>query len=340
MRAKIIIFLSIILSLLGGVFYFYFEAYHGKAGRAEEVIFEVVEGESIALIANNLKKENLITGKVYFFFYLKTKGISGKIIPGKYRLDGQMAIPEIATRLTTKEEIVKRDIVLTFPEGWTLEKVVQRIQKSDLQNTADFPVLAKNPNFFKEKYGYEFLNDLPPKATLEGFLFPDTYFFAPEATSEEIIKKMLDNFDKKLSSEFKNGIALKKKTLYKIITLASILEMEVKSQGDREVVSGIFWNRLGVGQPLQSCATLAYVLGVNKKQYTYADTQMASPYNTYLNKDLPPGPIGNPGISTLRAAIFPKDSNFSYFLSDPETGQTIFSRTFEEHTQNKNKYGL
>ena len=122
--------------------------------------------------------------------------------------------------------------------------------------------------------------------------------------------------------------------------MASILEMEVKSQSDREIASGIFWNRVTVGQPLQSCATLAYVLGVNKKQYTYQDTQTVSPYNTYLNRGLPPGPIGNPGIATLRAAIFPKDSNFNYFLSDPETGQTIFSRTFAEHTQNKAKYGL
>jgi len=118
------------------------------------------------------------------------------------------------------------------------------------------------------------------------------------------------------------------------------LEMEVKTQADREIVSGIFWSRLKIGQPLQSCATLAYVLGVNKKQYTYQDTQTVSPYNTYLNKGLPPGPIGNPGIATMQAAIFPKDSNFNYFLSDPETGQTIFSRTFEEHIQNKAKYGL
>ena len=340
MRAKIIIFLLIIVSLISGIFYFYFETYYAQTGRAKESIFEIKEGEGIALIADNLRKENLIVGKTPFFFYLKIKGISGKIIPGKYNLNGRMTIPEIAVRLTAKEEILKKDISLTFPEGWNLEKIVQRVQKSDLQNTADFPDLAKNPAYFKEKYSYEFLSGLPPKATLEGFLFPDTYFFAPDATAEEIIKKMLDNFDQKLSPELKNEIALEKKTLYEIITLASILEMEVKTQADREIVSGIFWSRIKIGQPLQSCATLAYVLGVNKKQYTYQDTQIASPYNTYLNRGLPPGPIGNPGLATLKAAIFPKDSNFNYFLSDPETGQTIFSRTFAEHTQNKAKYGL
>jgi UPF0755 protein len=340
MKSKIIIFLLIVISLLSGIFYFYFETYYGKTSRERESIFEIKEGERVAVIAANLKKEDLIAGKIFFFFYLKTKGISGKIIPGKYSLNGQMTIPEIALRLTTKEEIIKKDIILTFPEGWSLEKVSQRILKSELKNAADFNDLVKNPAYFKEKYSYTFLEGLPQKATLEGFLFPDTYFFAPDSSSEEIIKKMLDNFNQKLDASVREEIIRQKKTLYEIITLASILEMEVKTQEDRELASGIFWNRIKIGQPLQSCATLAYVLGVNKKQYTIKDTQTISPYNTYLNQGLPPGPIGNPGSSTLKAAIFPKNSNFNYFLSDPQTGQTIFSSTLEEHNQNKAKYGL
>jgi UPF0755 protein len=340
MKKKIIIISLIVVSLLSGIFYFYFETYYGKTSRTRESLFEVKEGEGIALIADNLKKEDLIAGKTFFFFYLKFQGISGKIIPGQYRLSGQMTIPEIAWCLTRKEETIPKEIILTFPEGWNLEKISQRIQKSDLQNVADFPVLAKNPAYFKEKYGYAFLNGLPQKATLEGFLFPDTYFFSPDSSSEEIIKKMLDNFDQKVGQSVREEIIRQKKTLYKVVTMASILEMEVKTQEDRELASGIFWNRIKIGQPLQSCATLAYVLGVNKKQYTWADTRTPSPYNTYLNKGLPPGPIGNPGSSTLQAAIFPKDSNFNYFLNDPQTGQTIFSRTLEEHNQNKVKYGL
>lgn len=340
MRVKIIIFLLIIISLIGGIFYFYFETYYGKTSRTSESLFEIKEGEGIALIAENLKKENLIAGKIPFFFYLKSRGISGKIIPGQYRLSGQMTIPEIALRLTQKEEALPKEIILTFPEGWSLEKITQRIQKSDLQNTTDFASLAKSPAFFKEKYGYDFLNELPQGATLEGFLFPDTYFFAPDSSSEEIIKKMLDNFNQKIDVGAREEIIRQRKILYEIVTLASILEMEVKTQEDREIASGIFWNRIKIGQPLQSCATLAYVLGINKKQYTWADTQTISPYNTYLNKGLPPGPIGNPGISTLKAAIFPKSSNFNYFLSDPQTGRTIFSRTLEEHNLNKDKYGL
>lgn len=335
---KITIFLLVGLSLISGIFYFYFETYCGKTSRTSESIFEVKVGEGVWLIADNLKKEDLIVGKTFFFLYFKSH--NEKIYPGKYSLSGQMTIPEITIRLTSKKEILKKDIILTFPEGWNLNKISQRIQKSDLQNVADFTALAKNADYFKEKYSYNFLNELPQGATLEGFLFPDTYFFVPDSSSEEIIKRMLDNFDQKIDGTIREEISQQKKTLYEIITLASILEMEVKTQEDRELASGIFWNRIRIGQPLQSCATLAYVLGINKKQYTWNDTQTASPYNTYLNKGLPPGPIGNPGSSTLKAAIFPKNSNFNYFLSDPQTGKTIFSGTIEEHNQNKVKYGL
>jgi UPF0755 protein len=340
MKSKIIIFLLIGISLLSGIFYFYFETYYGKTSRTRESIFEVKEETGVWLVAYNLEKEDLISGKLFFFLYIKFQGSNEKIYPGKYRLSGQMTIPEIALRLTKKEEAVPKEIILTFPEGWNLEKISQRIQKSDLENVSDFFALAQNAAYFKEKYNYDFLSGLPQKTTLEGFLFPDTYFFAPDSSSEEIIKKMLDNFNQKLDASVREEIVRQKKTLYEIITLASILEMEVRTQEDRELASGIFWNRIKIGQPLQSCATLAYVLGVNKKQYTWQDTQTVSPYNTYLNQGLPPGPIGNPGSSTLKAAIFPKDSNFNYFLSDPQTGQTIFSRTLEEHNQNKAKYGL
>lgn len=340
MKKKVIIFLLVALILSGGVYYFYFQTYWGKTNTVEEKNFEIKEGESLFSIAENLKREKLIPGKIYFYYYLKTQGLNTKIIPGHYLLGGQMGIPEIAFRLTQKEDPVKKEIALTFPEGWNLEKISQRIDANGLNQAGDFSALTKNPAYFKEKYGYEFLSDLPKNVTLEGFLFPDTYFFAPEATSEEIIKKMLDNFEQKVTPDLKKEILARQRTLYEIVTLASLLEMEVKSQEDRELVSGIFWNRIKIGQPLQSCATLAYVLGVNKKQYRWEDTQVVSPYNTYLNQGLPPGPIGNPGMETLRAAIFPKDSNYNYFLSDPQSGNTIFSSSFEEHNQNKIKYGL
>jgi len=120
--------------------------------------------------------------------------------------------------------------------------------------------------------------------------------------------------------------------------MASLLEKEVNTKEDREIVSGIFWRRIKEGRPLQSCATIAYILGIDKWRYSFEDTRIKSPYNTYLHKGLPPGPISNPGVESIRSAIFPRKSDYNYFLTDPETGNTIFAETIEEHNQNKIKY--
>jgi len=150
--------------------------------------------------------------------------------------------------------------------------------------------------------------------------------------------KMLDNFNKKLTGDLKSEISKQGKGLYEIITMASIIEKEVKTFEDRQIVSGIFWKRIKNGIPLESCATIAYILNDDKWRYTIADTRMPSDYNTYMNYGLPPGPICNPGIDSIKAAVFPKDSSYGFFLTDPETGNTIFSRNLQEHNINKAKY--
>ncbi|MDP2736501.1 MAG: endolytic transglycosylase MltG, partial [bacterium] len=128
------------------------------------------------------------------------------------------------------------------------------------------------------------------------------------------------------------------KTIFEIVTMASIIEKEVRSTDDMKIVSGIFWNRIKNGQGLESCATLAYILGVNKPQYSVEDTKIDSPYNTYKYRGLPPGPIANPGFNAINAAVYPENTNYNYFLSDPETGKTIFSKILDEHNANKYKY--
>jgi UPF0755 protein len=151
---------------------------------------------------------------------------------------------------------------------------------------------------------------------------------------------MLENFDEKLTLQMREEIKSQEKSVFEILTMASILEKEVKSENDMKIASGIFWDRIEAGMPLQSCATVAYVLGQEKKQYSIADTQISSPYNTYLVKGLPPGPIDNPGMNSIEAAIYPTKTEYQFFLTDPATGNTIFSKTLEEHAANKAKYGL
>lgn len=336
MEKKYKIILVLVLTALislGGIFYLRFKVYNSSGNSNVEKTFEIVKGEGTATIALNLEKDELISGRGYFLYYLKTHNLLDRILPGKYALKGRMTIPEIATLITQKKD---DSIKLTFPEGWDSKKIATRLSENGLDGES-FLKIVKNPEELKNRYN--FLQDQEIK-TLEGFLFPDTYFFKKDESAENIVAKMLGNFNTQFSVSFREELAKKNISVLDAITMASILEKEVRSDDDRSVVSGIFWNRIKIGQALQSCATLAYVLGENKKQYSYADIQTVSPYNTYLNRGLPPGPISNPGISAIRATIYPADSNYNFFLSDPETGKTVFSRTFDEHLANKAKYGL
>ncbi|OGI17506.1 MAG: hypothetical protein A3J63_04405 [Candidatus Moranbacteria bacterium RIFCSPHIGHO2_02_FULL_40_12b] len=336
-KKSVILMLILLAVVIGGFYYFYNQVYYSHGNYAEKKIFKIKKGEGNAGIATRLKNENLISGKIYFYYYLRKNKLTNKILPGEYEFSGKLTIPEIAHIITQKKD---DSIKVTFPEGWTTKEMELRIKNNELSGTDKFSELVKSADYFKETYNYDFLDNLPEGASLEGFLFPDTYFFAKNITAEGIIKKMLDNFDRKLSDDLNGEIKRQGKSIYEIMTMASIIENEVRTEDDRKTISDIFWGRIRTGQPLQSCATLAYILGVNKKQYSFEDTRVNSPYNTYLNKGLPPGPISNSGLISIKAAIYPIKTDYNYFLSDPETGQTIFSKTIEEHNANKVKYGL
>ena len=332
---KIIAAAIIVTALVGGLFYFRFQVYYSHGEYLQEKTFEIIKGEGNAEISENLEKEGLISGNWYFYYYIRTHGLLNKFLPGKYQLNGNMTIPEISVRLTNQENILPGYVKITFPEGWDSKKMADRLTANGFDG-AGFLELVKNPSQeISDKYAY-----LKGVKNLEGYLFPDTYFIADGLSADNILIKILDNFDRKISSELIQEIQQQGKKLDEIIIMASIIEREVRSYEDRKIVSGIFWNRIKAGQALQSCATLSFILGENKKQYSIADTQIKSPYNTYQIVGLPPGPISNPGLSAIQAAIYPQNSDYNYFLSDPDTGQSIFSKNLEEHNANKLKYGL
>ncbi|OIO07230.1 endolytic transglycosylase MltG [Candidatus Falkowbacteria bacterium CG_4_10_14_0_2_um_filter_41_15] len=229
---------------------------------------------------------------------------------------------------------VRQEKVITVIEGWNIKQIdnylVEQGVKLDGQ-LADFKVRDY-------KSDYDFLADAPAGADLEGYLFPDTYRVFASTTADDVAQKMLNNFSSKVTPEMLAEISRQKKTLHQIVTMASVVEKEVTSQNDMKVVAGIFWDRIKNGQALESCATLAYVLGENKIQYTYEDTRVKSPYNTYINRGLPPGPIANPGLNAISGTIYPTYTDYNYFLSRSDTKETVFSKTYEEHTLNKQKY--
>ena len=283
-----------------------------KCGTGEKLI-KIEKGWGSGDVAQKLKDEGVISNKWAFVFYVWLRGYNSHLQAGEYLIKTPMSIPKVA-RMIAFGEVAPNYVKTTIPEGWTNQQIEQRL-------------IA---------YGILKPSDKLPKAE-EGYLFPDTYYFEKNSGIEAVVEKMKDNFDDKISAEMKNDIKKQNKNLYDILKMASILEKEVISDEDRAIVAGIFWKRLKNNYPLESCATIAYILGTEKKQYTYEDTRIKSPYNTYLNLGLPPTPINNPGLSAIKAAIYPKQTDYNFFLT-ANNGTTIFSKTLDEHNANKKKY--
>jgi len=334
-RKKFTTILVLLLLLAGGFFYFRHQVYYSHGNENQKVQFEIQKGEGNSEIARKLQDKKVISGKVYFYYYLRSHGLLNKILPGTYELSGSMTIPEIANYITRKQGT---SVSVTFPESFSVRDMAERLKSNGLDGDG-FLKIADNPEVFMEKYNFlkgEKVNNL------EGYLFPDTYFFKKDETSESIISKMLNNFNNKLDENLRRDIENQRKTIPEIITMASIVEKEVKTPGDMKVVSGIFWQRMKNGQRLQSDAPLSYILNDNDDQHSGRDLELDSPYNTYKYAGLPPGPIGNPGMAGIQAAVYPQTSAYNYFLTATVDGksQVVFSKTFEEHVAARVKYGL
>ena len=345
-------FLILIIFVLG-IVYFFIQINTQVIEREQSFIIQ--KGQGVREISQNLKEQELIKNKFIFETYVFLKGIKGKFQVGEYKLKPKMNIVQIA-KILTQGIGMQNERRITIIEGWTIKKIAEYLEKEGIVSKNDFLKAVKNigklgHSDIKE---YEFLKELSNyklprprfakrggQATsyklLEGYLFPDTYRIYKDATAEDIIKKMLDNFDQKLTSEMRHEIKKQGKTIFETVIMASIIEREVPNYEDRIIVSGIFWKRLEVGMPLQADSTLNYFTGNKSRALSSEELKIDSFYNTYLYPDFPPTPISNPGLSAIKAAIYPQESPYWYFLSK-KTGETVFSQTLEEHNQNKRKW--
>jgi len=258
-------------------------------------------------------------------------------------------------RSPQEEIIYKPEKTIKILEGWTIQEIAQYLEQEgvgsedELLDLIGYPQTdyRKNTNLLEPKdfsLEFDFLSDKPNYYGLEGYLFPDTYRIYTDATLEDVIVKMLDNFGKKLTPQMRADIAKQGKTIYQIITMASLIEKEApinnsdSENRDAKIISGIFWDRLKIGQALQSDATLSYILQDNKPQHSGRELEIDSPYNTYKHPGLPPGPICNPGLVAIEAAIYPIYTDYNYFLTPTDSQAVIYAVTYEQHLQNKYKY--
>jgi len=317
----------------------------GTPGTVKEFI--IASGENVKSISEQLEDDKIISSAFAFQIYTWTKNAGTKIQAGEYEISLGENIPYVLNLLT--EGKVRDDSVqITIPEGFNVQQINERIMNYELSQPEAGPPRAEiksenllsiinNPNSsLRSKYWFlKKDKDNNPKS-LEGYLFPDTYKFSKDASAEDVIGKMLDNFKRKIEP-LKSQISASDMTLHEIITLASIVEKEVASQEDMKIVAGLFLHRLRIGMLLQSDATINFVTQKGNPSPLYSDLEVDSPYNTYKHAGLTPGPICNPGFNAIEAVLNPTDTDYLYFLT-PVDRPTVFSRTFAEHEASKRRW--
>lgn len=318
MKKRFIIFTIVILSILFLSFSWWRQAIKPmNPTNTEPVIFVVNKGEGVRSIADRLQKQELIRSSVAMFLYIRWKGIDDSIQAGDFRLNPSMSIPEIADALTHGTI----DVWVTIPEGWRNEEIALRLSKE----------LAIPES--------EFL-----KSAQEGYMFPDTYLLPKEASAGGVIEIFLANFRKKVSDQEITLAQQKGLSLERLVIIASLVEREARLDEDRPIIASVILNRLALPMKLDIDATIQYALGYQtdektwwKKHLTLDDLALDSPYNTYTNPGLPPGPISNPGMEAVKAVLEAPATDYLYYVADSQ-GKSHFARTLEEHQQNVGKY--
>src|SRR5205807_430927 len=307
------------------------QLHHPANPGTSKVRVVVVPGATFHEVANTLHRTGLIDSVTVFDLYARYKHLDRNVQAGAYELSRNLNMIQILTALQTA---IPEEIFVTIPEGYTIKKTAALLDKGGLIKGSEYTALA-----VQGKFNYDFLKDLPPGASLEGFLFPDTYLIPRSGTAKDLITQQLEAF-KRLWNETRQGQAAKRKlNALQVVTIASLIEREAAYQVDRPLVASVIYNRLAAGWPLQIDATVLYAKGEWQASVTTQDRMIQSPYNTYLHTGLPPGPIANPGIKAIDAALQPAQTGYFFYLSDPQ-GHNHYAKTNDEFARLLKQYGL
>jgi UPF0755 protein len=299
--------------------YFFWNLAPVEPGARSSQLFEVAYGASLRNIGHSLEKRGIIRNSSVFEIYIRLNPRRRMAKAGNYLIGPGMSMPRIVSELGRG---IPRSIRITIPEGLTLKETADLLAEKRLGDRDEFIKLASDSNFVNAGFDH-----IRVEHGAEGYLFPDTYEFDLNVTEAEIITKMLRQFEKVYDHHFS---AIPEQKRREMVIIASLVEKEAKNAEERPVIAGVFYNRLRRDYPLQSCATVQYALGVHKERLLYKDLQVQSDYNTYTHLGLPPGPIANPGLESLKAAAAPLDVSYLYFVAKSD-GTHVFSNTYAEH---------
>jgi len=297
------------------LFVFYASVIASPADFPATALVKIHKGATLGEVAEHFKAEHLIRSELVLKFAVVLFGGPRSVVAGSYFFPDPQHVLTIGKRLTVGDFEIE-PARITIPEGANTREVALILEERLLGfDAAAFSKLAEGK---------------------EGYLFPDTYFFIPGEEPEAILERMEGNFTRRVAT-LQKEIAVFGEPLPEVLTMASLLEEEASNLEDRRIIAGILWGRIARGMPLQVDAVFPYIIGKNSLKLTREDLRTDSPYNTYINKGLPPGPITNPGLDSILAAVTPVKSQYVYYLSDLE-GNFHYSATYDEHLQAKAKY--
>lgn len=293
----------------------------------------IPDGAGTETIANILKEHDLINSVFGFKLTSKMEGFDGTYKQGTYNIDTGMTKRQIMELLQSGK--VAQDLQMMIPEGYTVKQIAAKAEEIGICTAEEFINEANNGTF-----DYEFLKDLPERQyRLEGYLFPDTYFLAESMTAHDVIDLMLKRFSQMYTEEYQNAVKASGKTLDEIVTLASMVEKEIKLPEERARAAGVMYNRLRDGITLGIDATVLYAVGKTSGELTQDDLNIDSPYNTRKNYGLPLGPISNPGEASFKAALYPEEHKYLYYVVEAVGKDNhVYCETYDEFLAAKAAY--
>jgi peptidoglycan lytic transglycosylase G len=299
------------------------------------VTFRVEPGQSAARIGDALQAQGLVRSAQVFRLLVEQEGVGGGLAAGEYELSPSMSAREVVAALAGGR--VRRGLAITVPEGWRAEEVAWKLNAISPGAGDEYLGAVYDAESFVAELG------LPPGASLEGFLFPDTYEWRPQDGAKPLVDRMVNEFLRKFDSRRRDVALARGLSLHEAVTLASIVEREAMLPDERPVIASVYYNRLALDMPLQADPTVQYALAERqvpapgetlwKRELAVADLDVISPYNTYRNRGLPAGPICNPGLASLDAVTHPATTDALYFVARSD-GSHVFAHTLDEHLAN------
>ncbi len=333
---KLIAIIAALLVLFSLGWWMFTKSFDQKLTIDTPVFFVVEQGATLTSVAADLEEKKIIKS-ADTLLWLNRLERAGPVLAASYEFPPEYTVRDLYAAII-KGDSISDEVQVTFREGLVITEMADLLVEAELISDPQEFILATSNGVDRFVSQFSFLESIPEGQDLEGYLFPDTYRFFADATVDEIILAMLRNFDAKFTDEMRVSVASSDKSIHELITFASIVEKEVRSIDDMKVVAGLFQNRLDIGMLLQADSTIGYITRSGRDRSTFADLEIESPYNSYKYAGLPPGPISNPGINAIIAAIDPAETDYLFFLTNRTSGQVYYGRNLEEHNKNRQLY--